>query len=305
MKIASVNTSDRNVLQLFSQHDDFMMDFLGEDKRYYTRYSENERLERVWIAYLDDVPAGCVAYRTKDEGVGEIKRLFVRGEYRGKGIARGLLEAVERHARERGCHKLFLDTRITLEPAVSIYRRFGFSIVFQQGLYIQMEKGLCMDIQIKPMETEAETRGKAYVHWKAWQEAYAGLVDPAYLDRMTLEKCTDIAFRWPDNLLVAKDGDRVIGFAGYGAYRDDTMPNTGEVYAIYILKDYYDRKIGYSLMRAAIERLTEYERIAVWVLEGNARAIRFYEKCGFKFDGTRKEILLGTPNIEIRMVREG
>jgi hypothetical protein len=36
--------------------------------------------------------------------------------------------------------KLFLDTRITLEPAVSIYRNRGYRIIFQQGLYIQMEK---------------------------------------------------------------------------------------------------------------------------------------------------------------------
>ncbi len=38
-----------------------------------------------------------------------------------------------------------------------------------------------MPIAIKPMETDDETRAKAYVHWKAWQEAYAGLIDAAYL----------------------------------------------------------------------------------------------------------------------------
>ena len=45
-----------------------------------------------------------------------------------------------KYAKEQGYTTLFLDTRITLEPAVSIYRSFGFDIVFQQGLYIQMEK---------------------------------------------------------------------------------------------------------------------------------------------------------------------
>lgn len=34
-----------------------------------------------------------------------------------------------------------------------------------------------MDIIIKPMESDSEIRGKAYVHWKAWQDAYSGLVD--------------------------------------------------------------------------------------------------------------------------------
>ena len=60
-----------------------------------------------------------------------------------------------------------------------------------------------MDITIKKMETDDEIRGKAYVHWKSWHEAYRGIVSDAYLDGMTLEKCTDIAFKWPDNLIVA------------------------------------------------------------------------------------------------------
>lgn len=140
MNIISAKTTDEGVLRLFSEHDDYMIDFLGDDKRYYTRYSENENIEAVWVVVMDEIPAGCIAYRQKAESVGEVKRMFIKKEYRGRGIAKELLKTVENHARERGCHTLFLDTRITLEPAVSLYRVFGFDIVFQQGLYIQMEK---------------------------------------------------------------------------------------------------------------------------------------------------------------------
>lgn len=157
-----------------------------------------------------------------------------------------------------------------------------------------------MDIIIKPMESDSEIRGKAYVHWKAWQDAYSGLIDQAYLDNLTIEKCTDMAFRWLDNLLVAKENDKVIGFVGYGICGDD--PFTGEIFSIYILKEYYDKKIGYALMCAALEKLSDYRKICVWVLEGNRRAIKFYEKCGFQFDGTKKQIELGTTNTEIRMI---
>ena len=72
-----------------------------------------------------------------------------------------------------------------------------------------------MDIEIKKMETEEETREKAYVHWCAWHEAYPGLVSQEYLNKLTLEKCEKIAFDWPDNLMIAKDAGRVIGFVGY------------------------------------------------------------------------------------------
>lgn len=142
MEITPMSITDKDILQLFSEHDDHMIAFLGEDSQCYSRYSADENIERVWAARSEGVPIGCIAFRKKSEGVGEVKRLFIRSEYRGNGISKKLLQTVESCAREQGCHTLFLDTRVTLEPAVSLYRSFGFSIVFQQGLYIQMEKRL-------------------------------------------------------------------------------------------------------------------------------------------------------------------
>lgn len=159
-----------------------------------------------------------------------------------------------------------------------------------------------MDIIIKKMETEAEILGKGYVHWKSWQEAYPGMIDRAYLDALSLEKCEDIARRWPDNILVAKDGERVVGFAAYGKYRSEELADAGEIFAIYILSEYYGSGAGRALMDAALERIAEYPRVAVWVLRDNGRAIAFYRKCGFVPDGAEEEITLGTPVTEIRMI---
>lgn len=142
MNIIPAKTADESVLHLFSEHDDYMIAFLGDDKKYYTRYSESENIEAVWVMVEDDISAGCIAYRKKEEGIGEVKRLFLEERYRGRGIAGELLKTVENYAKEQGCRKLFLDTRITLEPAVSLYRAFGFEVVFQQGLYVQMEKNI-------------------------------------------------------------------------------------------------------------------------------------------------------------------
>lgn len=142
MNIISMRVSDKQVLELFSEHDDYMIDFLGSDKDCYTRYSTAENIENVWGAYEENIPIGCIAYRTKTDGTGEVKRLFIRSGYRGQGISKAMLSEVKNYAKARGCTKLFLDTRITLEPAVSLYRSFGFEITFQHGLYIQMEMNI-------------------------------------------------------------------------------------------------------------------------------------------------------------------
>ena len=159
-------------------------------------------------------------------------------------------------------------------------------------------------ITVKKMETEAEIKGKAYVHWRSWQEAYAGIVDARYLDSLTLEACERMAHRWTDNILIAKDGERVIGFAAYGGYRGDDLENAGEVFAIYVLADHWGQGIGFRLMRESLSLLDRYPRVAVRVLKENARAIRFYERCGFRFDGSEETLQLGSPAAEARMILE-
>jgi ribosomal protein S18 acetylase RimI-like enzyme len=47
-----------------------------------------------------------------------------------------------------------------------------------------------------------------------------------------------------------------------------------------------------------------FDKIVLWVLEDNASARRFYEKHGFAFDGTRKEIEIGKKYIELRYVND-
>ena len=159
-----------------------------------------------------------------------------------------------------------------------------------------------MQYKIEMMTSPKDRDGKGYVHYQAWNEAYAGLIDQDYLERRTLEKCVANAHRWPENTLVAKDGDKVIGFVCYHSCGDSDMSMAGEVGAIYVLQEYYGQKVGFALMNAALERLSAYQQIVVWVLKGNERAIRFYERYGFCFDGVEKEILLGTPKTELRMV---
>ncbi|MBP5462593.1 MAG: GNAT family N-acetyltransferase [Lachnospiraceae bacterium] len=161
-----------------------------------------------------------------------------------------------------------------------------------------------MSITYKRLETDDEIRGKAYVHWKAWQEAYAGIINPAYLEKLTIEKCESVAFQWRENNVIALDGGRVIGFACYGQCRDEDLDNAGEVSAIYILSEYYGQGVGYHLMQMALAELAGYDRVAVWDLKDNARAIRFYERCGFAADGTEKTLTLVTPVTEMRIVLE-
>ena len=142
-----------------------------------------------------------------------------------------------------------------------------------------------MSIIIKKMETDEEIKGKAYVHWKSWHEAYSGIISQEYLDNLTLEKCERMAFSWPDNIMVAKENNKVIGFVGYGD-RGKEAPDVGEIYALYVLADFYGKGIGRKLMDVGLAQIKHFSQVQLWVLKENIRAIRFYKKCGFQPDGT-------------------
>ena len=158
-----------------------------------------------------------------------------------------------------------------------------------------------MAVIVKPMETDAEIRGKALVHWRCWQECYRGMVSEEYLRFFTREKSDEIAFRFRDNHFVAKDGDRVVGFLCYGD-RGAEAPDTGEIFALYVLPELHGAGVAQRLMEAGLQALAAYPRVALWVLKDNARAIRFYEKCGFHPDG-QELCSKSVDAVEIRMIK--
>ncbi len=70
--------------------------------------------------------AGCVGMRRLDAPTAEIKRLYVRPAWRGKGLGRALLERTLEAAKQRGCRRVVLDTLPTMAEAHGLYQAFRF-----------------------------------------------------------------------------------------------------------------------------------------------------------------------------------
>jgi putative acetyltransferase len=81
---------------------------------------------RLLIAWVDDFAAGCVALRQFSESICEMKRLFVRPAFRGRGIGKKLVDAIIREANEIGYTTMCLDTLPTLTAATQLYESVGF-----------------------------------------------------------------------------------------------------------------------------------------------------------------------------------
>jgi ribosomal protein S18 acetylase RimI-like enzyme len=82
----------------------------------------------VWLARLEERVIGCIALRAMPQftASGEVKRLYVKPEYRGRGIAVALHDALETYARDFGYQCLYLDTADNMTSAIRFYEQQGY-----------------------------------------------------------------------------------------------------------------------------------------------------------------------------------
>ena len=147
-----------------------------------------------------------------------------------------------------------------------------------------------------------DAAGIAQVHIQAWRETYSDLVEPGELDELSVERRAE---RWRQNLdtglqvWVAVAGGEIVGFASAVSH-DDQSVRPREVEALYLLAEHHGSGAGQALLEASVGDAPAF----LFVARGNPRAIRFYERNGFEFDGASEEYpLVRTPITSLRMVR--
>ncbi len=92
------------------------------------RHAVNAPSSAMWVAYLREEAVGCVVLRRSEDfpRSGECKRLYVRREVRGRGIANAMLSALEAYAQGQALQWIYLDSKDDLEAALALYRKRGY-----------------------------------------------------------------------------------------------------------------------------------------------------------------------------------
>ena len=116
----------------------------GEDHAFYNQFNKTDTIKHVLVYYENDIPVGCGAFREKENGTTEIKRMFVRHDYRKKGIASAILAALEIWAKESGYMHTILETGKNQPEAINLYQKLNYTIIPNYPPYEKMDNSVCM-----------------------------------------------------------------------------------------------------------------------------------------------------------------
>jgi putative acetyltransferase len=148
MNIAKIDPADPRVRVLLEQSDAYMATLYPPQSNH-MEHVEALRQQNVFFigASIDADIAGCGAVKTMhDDGVyGEIKRVFVAPEFRGCGISRAIMEALERHLIEHGVRLARLEMGALQPEALGLYRRLGYQERAPFGKYQPDPQSLFME----------------------------------------------------------------------------------------------------------------------------------------------------------------
>ncbi len=149
IKIKRTDASNDDFLDLVKELDADLAIRDGDDHPFYAQFNKIDKIKFVVVAYQNKIALGCGAIKEYNPGTMEIKRMYVRPEARGKGIATQILSALEQWAAELLAEKLILETGKKQPEAIALYTKNGYKLTANFGQYAGVETSLCFAKDLK------------------------------------------------------------------------------------------------------------------------------------------------------------
>ncbi len=144
IEIIQTKNTNKDFISLISYLDDELYEMYGELQKFYNKHNIIEFNKNVIVIYIDKIPACCGCFKKFNEETVEIKRMFVKKDYRGRGISKIILTELEKRAVDQGFKKAILETGVKQVEAIGLYKKSGYKIIENYGQYAGIETSVCM-----------------------------------------------------------------------------------------------------------------------------------------------------------------
>ena len=144
LRIVRTDSANTDFQQLVSLLDTGLKIIDGDDAPFFAQFNKIDSIKHVVVIYSDGKAIGCGAIKEYEPGIVEVKRMFVREESRGQGVAAAILGELEFWASELGFTTAILETGIKMTPAVRLYQKSGYQKMPNYGQYENVAASVCM-----------------------------------------------------------------------------------------------------------------------------------------------------------------
>jgi len=117
----------------------------GEDHAFFAQFNKIDLIKYVVVAYENEMPVGCGAIKEYANNVMEVKRMYVKEDKRGKGIASLVLQELEKWCIELKCEKCILETGLAQPEAIRLYTKNNYQRIPNFGQYEQVVTSVCFE----------------------------------------------------------------------------------------------------------------------------------------------------------------
>ena len=141
--ILRTDSNHKDFINLVEKLDAYLKVTDGEEHDFYNQFNNIDILKHTVIAYQNDQPLGCGAFKEFNKSSVEIKRMFTLSESRSQGVATLILKGLEDWAKELNYSSCILETGIRQTEAVQFYKKNNYKIIPNYGQYQGVENSLC------------------------------------------------------------------------------------------------------------------------------------------------------------------
>lgn len=149
LKLLRTDSKNKDFIELVKKLDGFLAEIDGDEHVFYAQLNKTDLLKQVVVAFENEKPVGCGAIREFDSQSMEVKRMYTLPEYRGKGVAKSILNELEKWAAELGYQKCILETGHRQPEAIALYKKSGYINVPNYGKYAGVENSVCFEKELK------------------------------------------------------------------------------------------------------------------------------------------------------------
>ena len=140
---------DERFLKLVCELDRGYYDLIGDELSKYDSYNEFNDPHVVILALDNDIEVACASYRTFDDDSVEFKRVYVKKEYRKRGIAYNIITELEKIVIENRFRYSYIVTGKNNNAAIKLYEKLNYKLIDNFGQFINDDEVICMKKEFK------------------------------------------------------------------------------------------------------------------------------------------------------------